>query len=1265
MARAATIGRAGTPLLVLLLILIANSQFICAQTRLYVSNGDLGNVVVVDPTGLSILAAIPLVDSPGIIVHPFKAAVSPDGSQLYLCDLLGISVVNTATNSFQMRIPLERALLSTCGVAFSPDGRRAYATDGIGIAVIDVQSGAVLTHIAFGRGGNSIAISADGKLAYASGVVGDLYSLDLTTNTAHPVSLSNEAISSTVCNLGGISIAPDGAHAFVAWDACGDGGALIIDTGSNQITGILRDPSDPFFPPGRLIAITPDGRFVYLASSGFFSTLAAVITVFDLSSDNSIVGRIVFPSLEDFAMSPDGKRLYVADGSQGFEIIDTGSNTVIGTVATGGEASAVAITPNVAAPCMAPPSIDSITPTQGGNTGTVSFSIGGSGLLNGDQFALTSSGTSSIVASNVSVAGSCLIATGVFDLTGAVPGVYDLLLVSPAGRSTILSNSFTIEEGGAPQVSAEALGWKSLRAGRAQTYYVLFTNRGNVDARSVPFVVNFNKFLSMEPGSVVIPPPLQPGQPSIDWSQVPISIDPAGFSAAPLLVPLVPAGSYAVVPLSLTAPFSTTPHQPFQACPLVGDSQQLGSIQNWAPGYEAAIKQMLSDVFPNSNIPPDCLKALMDYFSSIWSGEQALAQASLRNGKPFTVNSLLQNLLDLLQLMAECLGKPLPPLADQVVEVLRVVADHLDTDTLPPWLLSPQICLQGQVIISGDPNDISGPSGVGSQRYISDSIPQAYVISFSNEDTATAPAQDVVISDELDLTNDDLTTFNIGPISLGSQLVSPPPGLTNYTTTVDLRPANNLLVKINVRLDMTKGVLTWSFTSLDPSTNLPPTDPASGFLPPGGVGTVFFSVLPRKHLATNTQIRNQATIVFDVNAPMSTPTWSNTIDNTPPVSRVATLLAIESSPSFTVQWAGTDFGAGVQDFTIYVSDNGGPFAVWQQNTTATSATFVGQVGHTYGFYSIARDLVDNIEAAKTVADATTQVATDTTPPVTIASVSPGPNTNGWNNSNITVNLNSTDSEPGGTGVKQITYSATGAQAIASTVVNGASDSFTISTEGITTITFFGTDNANNVEAPKTITIRLDKTAPTIMGSRTPPPNINGWNNISVTVSFQCSDALSGLAGGSPPAPTTLSTEGAGQSVTGICSDLAGNYATSTVSSINIDKTPPTLACSVSPDVLWPPNNKLVPVKLSVIVTDALSGAAGFTLLSVTSNEPDRVQGSIQGFVTETASTSGQLRAQRLGSGTGRVYTFAYSGADRAGNTASCGTTVAVPHDQGH
>lgn len=112
-----------------------------------------------------------------------------------------------------------------------------------------------------------------------------------------------------------------------------------------------------------------------------------------------------------------------------------------------------------------------------------------------------------------------------------------------------------------------------------------------------------------------------------------------------------------------------------------------------------------------------------------------------------------------------------------------------------------------------------------------------------------------------------------------------------------------------------------------------------------------------------------------------------------------------------------------------------------------------------------------------------------------------------------------------------------------------------------------------------------------------------------------------------------------------------------------DTTPPTVACSATPNVLWPPNNKLVPVSTQVTVADDGSGPAGFTLVSVASNEGD-IASESKGWAPGTPDTSGYLQASRSGSGNGRIYTLTYQGTDNAGNAANCQTTVTVAHDQG-
>jgi len=66
--------------------------------------------------------------------------------------------------------------------------------------------------------------------------------------------------------------------------------------------------------------------------------------------------------------------------------------------------------------------------------------------------------------------------------------------------------------------------------------------------------------------------------------------------------------------------------------------------------------------------------------------------------------------------------------------------------------------------------------------------------------------------------------------------------------------------------------------------------------------------------------------------------------------------AFENAASFTVSGpASTSRAVRDRSYSIFVSDNFGSFKQFLTNTTQTSATFVGQLGHNYGFYSIATD----------------------------------------------------------------------------------------------------------------------------------------------------------------------------------------------------------------------------------------------------------------------------------------------------------------------
>ena len=119
-------------------------------------------------------------------------------------------------------------------------------------------------------------------------------------------------------------------------------------------------------------------------------------------------------------------------------------------------------------------------------------------------------------------------------------------------------------------------------------------------------------------------------------------------------------------------------------------------------------------------------------------------------------------------------------------------------------------------------------------------------------------------------------------------------------------------------------------------------------------------------------------------------------------------------------------------------------------------------------------------------------------------------------------------------------------------------------------------------------IGVDNVPPTITASADRPPNVVGWYNANVIVSFTCYDKTSGLA--SCPAPVTVSTERTHQIVTGTATDNAGNVGTTQIA-INLDKTPPTLT------VLTPPNGATVSapsVTITGTATDLLSGTNAVT-----------------------------------------------------------------------
>ncbi|WP_308634044.1 PKD domain-containing protein [Paenibacillus silvisoli] len=240
--------------------------------------------------------------------------------------------------------------------------------------------------------------------------------------------------------------------------------------------------------------------------------------------------------------------------------------------------------------------------------------------------------------------------------------------------------------------------------------------------------------------------------------------------------------------------------------------------------------------------------------------------------------------------------------------------------------------------------------------------------------------------------------------------------------------------------------------------------------------------------------------------------------------------------------------------------------------------------------------------------------------------------------------------------------------------NIAGNRFTATLNG--DYTLYAEDEAGN-QAIKVIRIaNIDRVAP-VTTAAVNPAGPTGWHNADAVLTLDASDELSGVAmteyrinqgdwmayTGSIPAFKDGEYLVEYRSV-----DNAGNAETEQAITIRVDTTAPTLTVNLNQSAMWPPNHKMVDIKVTLEFDDRTSGIESVVLTSITSSEPDDGLGDgdtpndIQGADYGTPDTAFSLRAERSGNGTGRIYTITYTIIDTAGNQSVQTATVTVQHD---
>ncbi|NJM41605.1 MAG: RHS repeat-associated core domain-containing protein [Anaerolineae bacterium] len=353
-----------------------------------------------------------------------------------------------------------------------------------------------------------------------------------------------------------------------------------------------------------------------------------------------------------------------------------------------------------------------------------------------------------------------------------------------------------------------------------------------------------NPALLVDPGGLL----------EVDWSQLIVGVAKfaAGIAALVGFVATLPAAA-AVAAGAATA----------SAAGLLALNALLATLL-FAGGVTSGVGNIVGAFQAGQATWPDIFELIGSEFGQLGGMIGRLLDALSMNPK---------SLIDLIADLAEHIDENKELIKRLLKELLKLMDDFF----FPPAF--------GFVLAPADPNEKLGPTGLGPKRYIKTTEDLRYTIFFENVITATAPAQEVVIIDMLDL-DLDWTTFRPTEIAFNNRVIpvnAQAGGFHTRITIPDHRPevTRTWALDIAAGVDYQTGKVTWTFRTLDPLTNDLPEDALSGFLPPNdasyrGEGHVAFTVRPKPTLARGIVISNQASITFDAEQTVTTNIVTNT-----------------------------------------------------------------------------------------------------------------------------------------------------------------------------------------------------------------------------------------------------------------------------------------------------------------------------------------------------------------------------------------------------
>jgi YVTN family beta-propeller protein len=238
-------------------------------------------VLIFDTVTDTIVGSIPITGSPSLPngTGPIGVALTPDGSRAYVTARLEdrVYVINTITSSVMGGIAVgDRPV----GITVSPNGTRVYVANGLNatVSVINTSTNTVINTIAFGSGTSAsrtrIALTPDGKRAYitADNTVGNIAIID-TDPTSANFELQIALLITSGSGLRGAAVSPDGKFLYVA------------SAGTNQLLVFDADATSPTYHT-QLSAVS------VIAPAGVVAPTSATVAAYVSNPDEGTVSVI-------------------------------------------------------------------------------------------------------------------------------------------------------------------------------------------------------------------------------------------------------------------------------------------------------------------------------------------------------------------------------------------------------------------------------------------------------------------------------------------------------------------------------------------------------------------------------------------------------------------------------------------------------------------------------------------------------------------------------------------------------------------------------------------------------------------------------------------------------------------------------------------------------------------------------------------------------------------------------------------------------------